>query len=391
MKRRIFAVMTLGILIPSSLLYAQVVATDTAEAGPDFPFQGEFVGESVASGGARTPLAAQVSAWGSGSFRAVLYTGGLPGVPGHLASSRVQIMGTRSGEKVTLSGSSYALSITRTAITGTGPNQAAVNLPRIGRTSPTIGLKAPVGATVLFDGSRNLSAWRTGAKVDDRGLLGVPATTVASYGNYSLHLEFQLPFEPANRGQARGNSGIIMNTGGFSEIQVLDSFGDVPYMDGCAALFSTASPLFHAGLPPLAWQTYDINFTAPATTGDARVTVRHNGVVVQDQTILKNRRSTTTLELQDHQHPVFYRNIWIVSRADYDFAQHGITAIRPGERLMDRQPGRNPLNRAMLGEAANFGPTAIWNGVVHDFMGRSGLKRIAMPTAALLPEASTVP
>lgn len=383
--------LTTGILIPASLLSAQVVATDTATAGPDFPYQGEFVGESMAPSGARTPLAAQVSAWGSGSFRAVLYAGGLPGVPGHIASSRIQVMGTRSGDKVTLSGSGYALSITRTLIAGTGPNQVAVNLPRIERASPTIGLRAPAGATVLFDGTNNLSAWRSGAEVDDRGLLGVPATTAKSYGNYSLHLEFQLPFEPANRGQARGNSGIIMNTGGFSEIQVLDSFGDVPYMDGCAALFSTASPLFHAGLPPLTWQTYDINFTAPATTGDARVTVRHNGVVVQDRTILKNRRSTTTLELQDHQHPVFYRNIWIVPRADYDFTQHGITLITHRERLMGRQPGRNSLDRVMLGAAANPGPTVRWNGVIHDFMGHSRLGRVTIPSAALLPKASTVP
>lgn len=374
------AALTLG---SASLLFAQIVAIEPEEAGADFPLQGEYLGESVGTGGAKQVLVAQVSAFGNGSFRGVFFPGGFPGSPGHLASGRVQIMGTRSGDKVSFSGQSYVLSLTGTAITGTGPNQSTVSLSKVTRISPTLGAKAPAGAIVLFDGT-GLAAWKAGAAVDSRGLLKVPATSIKRFGNFSLHLEFRLPFEPSGRGQARGNSGIIMNTGGFSEIQVLDSFGDAPYIDGCGALFSTAMPLVEANLPPLTWQTYDINVTAPATTGDARVTVRHNGVIVQNKTILKNRQSTTTIELQDHQHPVFYRNIWIVERDDYEIPT-GTVAISPKGGVNDRADGIILRNGRWGGGAAHSGPAAIWNGIVHDIAGRrSEAPRIPVPAQVLI-------
>lgn len=382
MQRRLLTSLTAGILFSASLLSAQqIVATDTAQAGPDFPFQGEYQGEVTAAGGQKSALVAQVVAQGNGSFKAVLFAGGFPGSPGHLAASRVQATGTRSGDRAPLSGAGYTLSLTKTGITGTGPSQATVSLARVNRASPTLGLPPPTGAVVLFNGT-SLSAWRSGAAMDARGLLGVPATTATSFGNFSLHLEFLLPFEPSGRGQGRGNSGIIMNTGGFSEIQVLDSFGDVPYMDGCGALFSTAAPLFEANLPPLTWQTYDINVTAPATTGDARVTVRHNGVIVQNKTILRNRRATTTIELQDHDHPVFYRNIWILNRDDYEPP----TSIKPRERLQARHGGQTPLDRLLVtGGAVHPGPSARWNGIWHDLTGRTALERVPAPANLIMP------
>lgn len=374
MKKSTVALAVAGLLLPAAAARAQdIIATDTAQAGPDFPYQGEYLGESVAANGTRSILAAQVVARGNGDFRTVFYSGGFPGAPGHVAASRIQVNGTRSGEKVACSGSGFSASLTRTAITGTGPDQATLNLARVTRSSPTLGLKPPSEAKVLFDGS-NVNAFRAGAKIDARGLLGVPATTSATYGNYSLHVEFQLAFMPSQSGQARSNSGIIMNTGGFSEIQVLDSFGDVPYADGCGALFSTAAPLFHANLPPLSWQTYDIHFTAPATTGDARVTVRHNGVIVQNRTILANRRSATTLEFQDHHNPVFYRNIWIVNRDDYNF-DSGVTAVpRPNQQLgMPEDPAVFP------------GPRVLWGGNFRDIAGRQTLPKTLRTTVSGWP------
>jgi hypothetical protein len=80
--------------------------------------------------------------------------------------------------------------------------------------------------------------------------------------------------------------------------------------------------------PPLAWQTYDIDFTAATYDGDKKVkdgtmTVKHNGVVVHDKVPLP--KSTTAapvpegpgpgpIYLQDHGNPVRYRNIWIVEK-----------------------------------------------------------------------------
>lgn len=369
MKGLAIAALAGWVLIPAAICCAQIQALDPKDAGPDFPYQGEYVGEASV-GTAKTPWAAQVSALGDGNFRAVLWTGGLPGSPGHSAASRLQLTGKRSGDKVPFSGSGFTVSLTPVGITGTGPGQAAVNLPRINRQSPTTGLKAPTGATVLFDGT-GLTAWRAGAKMDARNLLAVPATTANRFGSFSLHLEVMLPFEPSGRGQGRANSGIILNGGGYAEVQVLDSFGDAPYQDGAGGLYNTAVPLFTGNLPPLTWQTYDINYEAPPSTGDARITVRLNGILVQDRTVMKNRASTTPIEFQDHDHPVFYRNVWILNRSDYDFAQHGTTTAMPwGPRAT--RPGSSPspgLERS--GGTGSPGPSIRWNGTVLDFLGRT--------------------
>lgn len=77
------------------------------------------------------------------------------------------------------------------------------------------------------------------------------------------------------------------------------------------------------------WQTYDIIFHGPRfdasgkLTGPERETVFHNGVLVQDNVELTGPTGhhvrppytpcpdKLPLALQDHNHPVRYRNIWI--------------------------------------------------------------------------------
>ena len=80
--------------------------------------------------------------------------------------------------------------------------------------------------------------------------------------------------------------------------------------------------------PPLAWQTYDIDFEAArfdasgAKTAPAVVTVRQNGVVIHDRVALTGPTGRGEPEgpepgpllLQDHWNPVVYRNIWLVPR-----------------------------------------------------------------------------
>ena len=82
--------------------------------------------------------------------------------------------------------------------------------------------------------------------------------------------------------------------------------------------------------PPLAWQTYDIDFTAATydaagkVTKNARITVRHNGVVVHNDVELPNRKTTAApvevgpepgpIYLQDHGNPVRFRNVWFVEK-----------------------------------------------------------------------------
>jgi hypothetical protein len=126
--------------------------------------------------------------------------------------------------------------------------------------------------------------------------------------------------------QDRGNSGVIVM--GLYEIQVLDSYKSRTYSDGQAgAVYGQYPPLVNASRPPGQWQMYEIIFRAPRFDGGgkvlrpAHVTVLHNGVLVQDHVEIHGPTATgepykahaakLPLELQDHHHPVRYRNIWV--------------------------------------------------------------------------------
>jgi hypothetical protein len=114
------------------------------------------------------------------------------------------------------------------------------------------------------------------------------------------------------------------------EVQVLDCYENKTYADGMtAAVYGQYPPLVNACRPPGEWQTFDIVFRRPHFDEDgslirpARMTVFHNGILVQDNVELtgptahKKRPSYKThadklpLSLQDHSNPVRYRNIWI--------------------------------------------------------------------------------
>jgi len=197
--------------------------------------------------------------------------------------------------------------------------------------------RAPSDATVLFDGN-DFSKW-TGEKgkpakwkVENGYMEVVPGTgylfTRAAFGDCQLHVEFAEPVPPTGESQDRGNSGVFLM--GLYEIQVLDSYQNKTYADGqAAAVYGQYPPLVNAARPPGEWQAYDIIFHAPRFTQDgklmhpARVTVFHNGVLVQDNVMLtgptahgkrppyKLHPAKLPLSLQDHGDPVRFRNIWI--------------------------------------------------------------------------------
>jgi hypothetical protein len=196
----------------------------------------------------------------------------------------------------------------------------------------------PADATVLFDG-KDLSRWQkqdgggpAAWKVEDGYMEVVPGAggiaTRDGFGDAQLHVEWMAPVPVAGAGQDRGNSGVFLM--GRYEVQVLDSYENATYPDGqAAALYGQYPPLVNASRPPGEWQTYDIIFHRPRfdalgkVTSPARVTVLHNGVLVQDNVVLSGPTAHTTrppyerhddrlpISLQDHGSRVRYRNIWI--------------------------------------------------------------------------------
>ena len=195
----------------------------------------------------------------------------------------------------------------------------------------------PSDAVVLFDG-KDLSHWleKDGAaakwKVENGYMEVVPKTgeihTKEAFGDCQLHVEFREPTPPKGDSQERGNSGVFLM--GLYEIQVLDSYENKTYADGQAsAVYGQYPPQVNASRPPGKWQAYDIIFHRPhfdasgKVTQPARVTVLHNGVLVQDNVELTGPTAhgerppyqagpdKLPLALQDHGNPVRYRNIWI--------------------------------------------------------------------------------
>jgi hypothetical protein len=293
--------------------------TDPAQAGPDYAVQGEFSG-----GAGDGKLGAQVIALGKDTFQAVFLAGGLPG-DGWDGRARPRAEGRRTGDSVAFEGGGWEARLTGDELRGKDPSGAAFRLNRVQRRSPTEGAKPPAGAVVLFDGM-GVEHW-DGGKMTADGLLECGSRTRRSFRDFTLHLEFRTPFKPEARGQSRGNSGLYIF--GRYEIQILDSFGLEGRNNECGAVYQQRPPAVNMCFPPLAWQTYDLDFQAPRFDGktktrNARLTLRHNGVVVHDGYELPNATgggarigenlAEGPLVIQNHGNPVRLRNIWVVER-----------------------------------------------------------------------------
>ena len=234
-----------------------------------------------------------------------------------------------------------------------GGHPAQLKLNRIEVVSPTLGMKAPAGAIVLFDG-KNLDEW-----VGFSGKKEVPANwiingdgsmtvnqekneqgrkkaytdihTKKEFGKLRIHLEFMFPPEYTKVRQARNNSGVIFN--GMYELQILDSFGFDGAWDECGSVYRQVPPQVNACLPSGVWQTYDIEFTPAVYNGNTLVsppkaTAWINGVLVQKDTVFKYPTNLQPLQgekfdqrkharqvfikLQDHTDPLSFRNIWVI-------------------------------------------------------------------------------
>jgi hypothetical protein len=289
---------------------------DGKDAGPDFQIQGEYIGKVGANA-----YGLQVIARGDGKFDAVLLAGGLPGA-GWDGKTRIALNGKTEGDATNLKSDQGSIKIAggNAAVTW---GDAQGELKKLHRESPTLGQRPPEGATVLFDGS-NVDAWNPG-KLAEPGLMGVGTRTKEKFGSFTLHLEFRSPYMPYANGQGRGNSGMYLHD--QYECQILDSFGLEGKDNECGGIYINAKPLVNMCFPPLSWQTYDVEMTAAKfddagkVTAPAKVTIKHNGVVIHDQLELKvtpgggqKDQLPGALYLQDHGDAVRFRNIWIVKK-----------------------------------------------------------------------------
>jgi hypothetical protein len=195
----------------------------------------------------------------------------------------------------------------------------------------------PSDAIILFDG-KDLSGWKSLRDGGDAkwlvqdGYMQVTRTgdiaTKQEFGDCQLHVEWATPAEVKGESQGRGNSGVFLM--GRYEVQVLDSYQNPTYFHGQAAsIYKQHAPLVNASRKPGEWQTYDIIFSAPVfdeignVSKRARVTVFHNGVLVQNNVEIYGETwhdrapayiphgPTGPIKLQDHGNPMRFRNIWV--------------------------------------------------------------------------------
>ena len=196
----------------------------------------------------------------------------------------------------------------------------------------------PSDAIVLFDG-KNLDQWEStkdggvakwkledGAMTVVGGVGGI--STKKQFGDCQLHIEWRSPMEADDKkGQGKGNSGVFMQ--GIYEIQVLNSYNNRTYRNGQAgSIYKQSPPMVNATSKMGDWNVYDIIYTAPKFTINGGVevppyvTVIHNGVVVQNHTMIQGVTNyigqptnpvhgKAPIHLQDHGNAVSFRNVWI--------------------------------------------------------------------------------
>jgi hypothetical protein len=247
------------------------------------------------------------------------------------------LRGKRAGDEITFEGDGWAGKIARGRFK-LNKGAEGQELEHVVRTPKTLGAKPPAGAVVLFDG-RNIDAFANKKgkdwlvedgpapwKIVDGALEVVPGTgggiiSHQKFGDCHVHAEFRTLGAPTN-------SGIYLQT--RYEVNINESYGQLEGtpnggLDNC----TDVKPRIRASLPPLAWQTLDIDFIAPRfdaagkKTANARATVFLNGVKLYDQQELNPPKGaagrlgeapTGPLMLQEHGMPVQFRNIWVTPR-----------------------------------------------------------------------------
>jgi Domain of Unknown Function (DUF1080) len=249
----------------------------------------------------------------------------------------VVLQGVMSGDTVTFTGDEWNGVITGGHFKASNGHDT-FDLQHITRTPPSLAMKPPAGAVVLFDGS-SMDAW---AKMKEKdwltedgpslwhlvhgGILEVVPRTGSLishkwFGDSKIHVEFRNLGGPTNSGV------YIQNR---YEANINEMYGR---LDGnpCAG-FDNCTPAdaksgIRCSRPPLEWQTLDIDFHAPRfdaagkKTAGPRVTLLFNGTPTYNDRELGpvtlnaarlGEAPTGPIQLQEHGMPVEFRNVWVL-------------------------------------------------------------------------------
>jgi Domain of Unknown Function (DUF1080) len=149
--------------------------------------------------------------------------------------------------------------------------------------------------------------------------------TPETYQDFRMHVEFNVNHVPSVDAEKNGNSGIYIQQ--RYELQILNSHGVTQenYKPSYAgSIYRQKMPDQLVSKPAGEWQSYDIVFRAARFDGEkkvasARISVRHNGVLIHDDYVLTNKTGAGRKEgpeplpilFQGHQNQVKFRNAWI--------------------------------------------------------------------------------
>ncbi|MDR0870387.1 MAG: DUF1080 domain-containing protein [Planctomycetaceae bacterium] len=323
---------------PAEYTSAAAVAKDAA-VKKDFDIQGEYTGQA-----AGMEIGVNVIADGGGKFRIAAFIGGLPGDGWFRGDLRILGKATLNEagkldvalEEMSDFQGKRKLSVDDVpflnAVADVEPGKSLsfkidgedAVFKKTERKSPTLGQKAPEGASVIFaDGTKGELFDKGNVNEEAKTLWSEAVTKPFEKKPYKLHIEFLLSYMPEAKGQGRANSGVYIDE--TYECQVLDSFGLEGENNECGGFYQSAKPKVNMCYPPLQWQTYDIDYTPPkfdadgTKTAKAKITVKHNGFVIQDSIEMEKetpgrKKETSALSglyLQGHGNKVQYNNIWI--------------------------------------------------------------------------------
>jgi hypothetical protein len=341
---------------------AAIKLFDAQSIGVELKLQGEYVGKDE-----QKAVGVQVVARGDKAFHALVLEGGLPGdgwdggpygvlESGSLSEGRAEFQSlTDDATGAVLD--ENGLSLKR--------GDRTLQLKRVDRKSKTLGLQPPAGAVVLFGGSNpNLEAFEERKDIEGQtmpmmfqGNMMAGAVTKRRFRDYLLHVEFMTGWEPQNIPWRRADAGIYMLS--RYEVAIGDSFGFDFDLSGatspirpkflkypnapskfhevkqriaprvCGSVFTYQSKVPNACLPPLVWQTLDIEFKAPRfdddgkKTSKALVSAKLNGHETVERLEVNGptphgfkgpETSDGPIWFEAFGRRVLYRNIWVVER-----------------------------------------------------------------------------